>query len=337
MKLSIVIVGAIAIAATVSVIGYTLGIPVWVRPGISATIGVAIMWLFAGGITSPLGAMSRATDRMAQGDYGVRVPEDSRDEVGDLARAFNEMARRLEEVDIERRDLVAMVSHELRTPITALQANLENVVDGIGSTSERTGERVTVDAAHLEAMLRQLERLGRLVDQLLDLSRLESGAAPMTRRVVKVQSVLSEVESEARLQHPQHSIALTVEPPDLTIAADAERLHQSIANLVDNAAKVSPVEHPILVRAAARGDAVRIEVEDRGPGIPESDLGQVFERWHRGAVSRNADHGGTGLGLAIARWVMELHGGTIHAEQADPTGCRMVLELPTAGGRHDSN
>jgi signal transduction histidine kinase len=330
LKLSVVIIGAIAIAAVISSIGLDLQ-PSWVGPVISMGIGVAIMWVFAGGITSPLRAMARATTQMAQGDYETRVPATSSDEVGELARAFNAMAARLAEVDQERRDLVAMVSHELRTPITALQANLENIVDGLGGpVGDTASGTIAVDSELVHTMLRQTERLGRLVEQLLDLSRLESGATRLDARPINVSSMLAEVKNEAGLHYPDTRVEVEVQPPELELKADAERLHQAVANLVDNASRFSPAGERVRVSARAVVDGVSITVEDRGPGIPSGDMNRVFERYQRGAAARGAGVGGSGLGLAIARWIVDLHGGTIHAEQAEPTGCRMVLVLPTS-------
>lgn len=330
LKLSVVIIGAIAIATVIDSTGLGLG-PDWIRPVVSMVIGVAIMWVFAGGITSPLREMAGASTQMAHGDYTTRVTATSGDEVGDLARAFNAMAARLAEVDQERRDLVAMVSHELRTPITALRANLENIVDGLGGPVGKVpAGAIAVETELVHTMLRQTERLGRLVEQLLDLSRLESGATPLEIGPVTLESMLSEVQREAGLHHPETPVEVDVQPPELELKADAERLHQSVANLVDNASRFSPVGEHVRVEARPVAGGVRITVEDRGPGIPSEDLSRVFERYQRGAAARWAGTGGSGLGLAIARWIVELHGGTIHAEQAEPTGCRMVLELPTS-------
>ncbi|MEZ5246391.1 MAG: HAMP domain-containing sensor histidine kinase [Acidimicrobiales bacterium] len=321
LKLSAIIIGAIAIAALVSTIGFRLDWPVWVRPVISATIGVSIMWLFARGIVSPLREMAAAATRMARGDYGATVTATSADEVGDLARAFNAMARQLEEVDRDRRDLIAMVSHELRTPITALQANLENIVDGV----------TVADDELLASMLSQTERLGRLVSQLLDLSRLESGATILSLEEVDLADLGHEAAQEVALHRPDQRIEIDVEPAGLVVTADRERLHQVIANLLDNATRFSPPGEPVVLRGSLLGDDVRIEVIDRGPGIPEGDAVRIFERYQRGSHVRSTESGGTGLGLAIAQWVVELHAGTITARPGDPHGCRIELDLPRNG------
>ena len=159
--------------------------------------------LLARGMTSPLREMAAATRAMARGDYGRRVTATSRDEVGELARAFNPMAAELAEVDRMRRDLVANVSHELRTPITALQAGLENLVDGVEPP----------DPDRLRTMLRQVERLGRLVTQLLDLSKLESGAIPLQRSAFEVRPVLEDAADESRLHAPHVQVSVSVDEP----------------------------------------------------------------------------------------------------------------------------
>lgn len=321
LKLSAIIVGAIAIAALMSTIGFRLDWPVWIRPVISGVIGVSIMWFFASGIVSPLREMAAAATRMARGDYGATVTATSADEVGDLARAFNAMALQLEEVDRDRRDLIAMVSHELRTPITALQANLENIVDGVA----------TADDELLATMLTQTERLGRLVSQLLDLSRLESGATPLSLESVELASLGREAAQEIAMHRPDQRVDIEIDPPDLAVMADRERLHQVIANLLDNATRFSPPGEPVVVRGAQHGSDVRIEVIDQGPGIPEGDAVRIFERYQRGSHARSTESGGTGLGLAIAQWVVELHAGTITAQPGDRGGCRIELDLPKDG------
>ncbi len=256
------------------------------------------------------------------GDYDVRVTESSVDEVGDLARAFNGMAAELAEVDQQRRDLVAMVSHELRTPITAIQANLENLIDGVSEPEPELFNR----------MLSQTERLGRLVAQLLDLSRLESGAIALERLPVEAGVLVGLVVDEARLRHPDLILETRVVPSDLQFEADAERLHQVLANLVDNAARYSPVDSSVTLDVAESDGQVTFRVADQGPGIPSDQLERVFDRYHRLAAARSRGDGeGTGLGLTIARWITELHGGSIRAERVEPTGCRMVLVLPAEG------
>jgi signal transduction histidine kinase len=274
-------------------------------------VALIVTQVLAHGMTRPLREMTAAARAMAGGDYDRQVRATSRDEVGELAVAFNQMAEDLAASDRHRRELIANVSHELRTPITALQAVLENVVDGV----------TPPDAPTMRTALNQTRRLGNLVAELLDLSRLDGGAVPLTRTTFEVTPFLEEVVEQAGLRQ----VRLDVVPRDLTAHADPARLHQVVANLLDNASRHSPDGAGIAVRARSSEPAggLVLEVTDHGPGIPESERSRVFERFTRGG----SDDGGTGLGLAIARWAVELHGGSI-AVVGEPPGCRMRVVLP---------
>ena len=318
LKFGAVIVAAVVVSAVVSTAAAGAGVPLLVGPVIGAALALAMVQVLARGMTSPLREMADAAEAMARGEHGRRVTATSRDEVGDLARAFNAMAAELETVDRLRRDLVANVSHELRTPITALQAVLENLVDGVEPPDPET----------FRTMLKQVERLGRLVGQLLDLSRLESGSVPLQRRTFAVRELLDDAADECRLHAPATVIDVEVEPADLTLDADPERVHQVVANLLENAVRHSPPGAPVLVRSARHDGSVRLEVADAGPGIPDDEAARVFERFYRSDAARASADGGAGLGLAIARWIVDLHGGTIRPERRRPTGCRMVVDLP---------
>lgn len=318
VKLSIVIVAAVVVTLAVNEIGLALNFKAGFRAGVAAIIALGMVQLMARGMTSPLRSMERAATAMAEGDLSERVSASSSDEVGRLAAAFNHMADELAAEDQHRRELIANVSHELRTPISALRATLENVVDGV----------VAPEPALLRTMLAQTERLQRLVTQLLDLSRLESGGTPLHTLVFPVIDVLDAVADEAALHSPDLEFDVQIDPLDLVVTGDPERLHQVIANLVENAARFAPDDTAVTLAARQAGGHVVLEVADQGPGIPPESLARVFERFYRTDEARSADDGGSGLGLAIARWIVELHGGTIRAEQVEPHGCRMVVRLP---------
>jgi signal transduction histidine kinase len=290
------------------------------RPRWAFVIGVALslllVQLLARGMTSPLREMTAAARAMARGDLSRRVTATSRDEVGQLAEVFNGMAASLAEVDAQRRRLVADVSHELRTPLTALQALLENLADGVAEP----------DPATLETAVAQTRRLGRLVQQLLDLSRLEAGEVPLHRERVPLAAFLDGVVREVGLQRPT-PVDVEVDPSDLAVDADPERLHQVVVNLLDNAARHA--RSAVVVRATRSGRDVRLEVVDDGPGVPAEDRERVFERFTRTDSARAARDGGSGLGLSITRWLVELHGGRVALTDADP-GCRAVVDLPAS-------
>ena len=323
VKLGVVIVATVAGTVIVLAIGFRLGWSLELRTLVAAAIALVIVQVLARGMTSPLREMAAAASAMARGDYGRRVTASSRDEVGDLARAFNAMAAELADVDRMRRELVANVSHELRTPIGALQALLENLVDGVESP----------DPAALRTALIQTERLGRLVQQLLDLSRLESGALALRPAPFPVRPLLEQATRECELgehftSHPVW-LRVSVQPGDLRAVGDAERMHQVISNLLENAVRHSPTDGRVWLSAhAATAGVTTIEVADEGPGIPAAEAERVFDRFHRVDAARATRDGGTGLGLAIARWIVDAHGGTIAVRDREPHGCRVVVELP---------
>lgn len=327
LKLGAVIVVAVAVTVTLMLIGAQLRWPLLPQGIVAGVVSLLMVHFLARGMTSPLREMADAATEMSRGELGRTVTATSRDEVGDLARAFNAMASQLAEVDRMRRDLVANVSHELRTPISALQAVLENLIDGVEQPDPET----------MKTMLLQVERLGRLVGQLLDLSRLESGTAPLQPQSFTVKSVLEqavrEYEVNARgTQRDNVRISVRVSPAGLRAHGDPERLHQVVMNLVENAARHSPVDGTVQLVGRADGEGVRLEVVDEGPGIPEAERTRVFERFYRSDAARSSQDGGTGLGLAIARWIVDLHGGDIRAEGREPRGCRMVVQIPGEAG-----
>jgi histidine kinase len=259
---------------------------------------------------------------MEQGDYSVRVQTTSRDEVGQLAAAFNRMSEELENLESSRRDLVANVSHELKTPIAAIRAHLENLLDGVEQPDPKT----------LQVMLTQSERLGRLVEQLLDLSRLESGDVRLHREPVPLAPLVSQVVSEIRVSRPDGSVSLASDVPvELPpVQADRERVHQVLFNLVDNAVRFTPPGGAVTVSAHTHNGSIEIAVADTGVGIGPEHLPRLFERFYRVDPSRSREDGGTGIGLAIARSVVEAHGGHIHAESRLGTGSVFTFDLPVA-------
>ncbi len=325
-------IGAAVFASTSSTVFVFWAAIRWldVWPSVAGLLAMVVALVFVRllvrGVTTPLRDMAEAARAMAKGDYGRRVETTSRDEVGELARAFNAMAAELAEVDRMRRDLVANVSHELRTPISALQVVLENLVDGVEPPAPDT----------LRTMLKQVERLGRLVRQLLDLSKLESGAVPLQRCAFDLMAVLEDAAAEARLHTTDVEVTLEVTPEvagtGLATDGDPERIHQVVANLLENALRHTPSGRPVVLRARRDepGSSVVFEVCDEGPGIADDDADRVFERFYRADAARASASGGAGLGLAIARWIVDLHGGSIRAERNTPQGCRMVVGLPAA-------
>lgn len=312
VKMGLLVVSAITLIA----VTFWVGAGWQLRYTLLAALATSLVLtqVLAHGMTSPLRQMTAAARAMARGDYSVRVRATSRDEVGQLASAYNQMAADLGAADEYRRGLIANVSHELRTPITALHALLENVVDGVAEPDEQT----------MRLALSQTERLGELVANLLDLSRLEGGVIALQQSPFRVRDFLGEAIAHAAVSTPDVHIVVRVSPPTLVAVADPARLRQVVVNLVDNAIRHSPAGGRVSVDATApRPGVLRLEVGDEGPGIPAAERERVFQRFTQGATSA----GGTGLGLAIARWAVELHDGAIEVMDT-ATGCRIAVTIP---------
>lgn len=317
---------SVVITTALILMAYRSAIELRVIALIAVIASLLVTQFVAQGLAAPVTEMTSAARAMARGDYGRRVRVARRDELGDLAQAFNRMAADLQAVDRHRKELVANVSHELRTPIAGLRAVLENVVDGVSEADPET----------MATALRQTERLGRLVEQLLDLSRLENGVIPLQARDFQVESYLAGVLRDADIAlargHARTDVRLHLDvvPGALRARADLERLDQVVTNLLDNAVKHSPRNGRVTLRArpAPLPGGLVLEVQDEGPGIPHSEREMVFERFGRAATENGASRdGGTGLGLAIARWAVDLHGGTIGVVESR-RGCRIRLTLP---------
>ena len=318
------IVTAVIVAVAATVFADDIGLNRRLGVIVAVLLALLVVQLLARGMTAPLREMAVAAAAMARGEHGQQVSVRGRDEVAQLAEAFNAMSAELAETDRQRRELVANVSHELRTPLSALQATLENLIDGVQPA----------DPATLEAMHEQVARLGRMVTQLLDLSRMEADEAPLNKCSFAVASLLRRVREEASLRAPKgFDLEASATPADLELVADEERIHQVMTNLVDNAIRFSPPGGSVRVSATAQNGSVRFEVADEGPGIPADQRSRVFERFYSLDEARSG--GGPGLGLAISRWIVEMHGGEISADEAATGGCLIVVDLPSAvAGEH---
>jgi signal transduction histidine kinase len=331
VKLALLVTASVLATALLTWYGLiVLGWRVRYTLPVAVVAALGVTQLLARGMTSPLRQMTAAARAMAAGQPAPPVRATSRDEIGELARAFTAMSRDLATVEAQRRELLANVSHELRTPLAALRAQLENLVDGV---------RAADDSA-LAEVLDQVERLGRLVDDLLDLARADAGVAVLERSQVGVEALVRDVVQQVGAARPGRTFHIDVAPTDLKADADPHRLRQVVTNLVDNAARHAPDggRVDVTARADLRGGLV-LEVTDDGPGIPQHRRDAVFERFRRGGTGEislegirssvaAASAGGTGLGLAIARWAVVLHGGQIGVVPHEAGGCRIRAEIP---------
>jgi signal transduction histidine kinase len=293
----------------------------------AAAIALLLARWIAKGMTRPLRDMAAAARRMETGDYSTRVQTNSMDEVGQLAHAFNRMSAELATLERSRRELVANVSHELKTPIAAMRAHLENILDGVEQP----------DPGTLQVMLTQSDRLGRLVEQLLDLSKLQSGEVELHREDVPVAPLVARVVSEIAVRDDRR-IAIDREVDDdlPPVDADPERVHQVLYNLLDNAVRATPPRGRITIEARRHNGSVQISVADTGVGIAPEHLPRLFERFYRVDEARAREDGGTGIGLAIARSVVEAHGGSIQATSIPGEGSVFTFDLPAVADRRDA-
>lgn len=279
---------------------------------LAATIG----WRISRRISAPVVALVETTLRMTSGDLSTRATIDRRDEIGVLARAFNEMAARIEETITTLRAFVSDAAHELLTPLTALHTGLELAADDPDPIQR---------AAHLERALAQLRRLESLTANLLDLSRLEAGDPEKHCPIALAHLVaeLSEVYA-SRAEQADSTLHLAHPGTPISILGNALLLRQAVGNLLDNAIKFTPPGGHIYVRLDQDDRGIVITVQDTGIGIPDEDLPHLFKRFHRG---RNvATYPGSGLGLAITQSIIHAHGGRIEVHSSGAgTSVQIVL------------
>ena len=320
LELSALIVIATAIAFAMCWFLLKFGWSGWIAMPLTLVVALGITYFFSRGITAPLRQMRDVAEAMADGDYTVRVDidQDRHDEVGQLARSFNEMAGELEHADKMRRDMIANVSHELRTPVSALQAMVENMADGVTEPTP----------TNLESILTQTQRLSDLIAFLLDLSRMEAGAASLNIEKFNFADFLDETIEPLEIADGAHDIRVTV-PANISMEGDQDRLRQLFTNIIANALKHSADGTTVLVDAHeddSQGTIVT-NVVNFGSQIAPSDRSDIFRRFVKGKTGPGTESGGTGLGLSIARWAAQLHGGTVKVVD-DTRGADFEIILP---------
>lgn len=326
---------ATALATTTGLLG-VIGL---LALAVSISAGAAI----ARRITVPIRRLTEASRGLAEGDLARRVPDDpgqwGSSELIELATQFNTMADRVQEsVEIIRRDrdrgrdFLADVSHELRTPIAALRTFNELL-------RERAGEDPAARAEFLEASGVQLERLDWLAQNLLELSKLDSGLVLLDLRPEDIRATVEQAVEQAAPAARRRGIDLAIRLPEhpLRIRHDPVRVGQVVANLVGNAIKFTPRDGHIGVDVGPTPEGVSIVVSDSGVGVDPSELPHIFERFYRGTRANEARASGSGLGLAIVRSIVEMHGGTVSVESRLNAGSTFTVILPRDPRRTDGS
>lgn len=284
----------------------------------AATASLFVAVLLTPGLFKPLEDMAIAARQITRADdLSRRVPYANRpDEIGDLARAFNQTLERLERLFRTQQRLLADVSHELRTPLTTIRGNLDLM--------RRMGE---TDPESLSAIQVEIERMTRLVGDLLLLARADSGGLPLERKPVELDYILFDVYRQVRILEPPVGIELT-EVDQVTVLGDADRLKQLMLNLVENAVKYTPPGGEVSLSLSKKAGWAFFEVSDTGIGIPPENLPHVFDRFYRVDKARTRAQGGSGLGLSIAKWVAQAHGGAIRVTSQVGEGTTFSVTLP---------
>ena len=300
--------------------------PLFIAGGIALVLSALLAWLISRSVARPLQQVAGAAHAIALGDYDQTVPVSGPTEARRLAQDFNIMTGQVRASRDAQRDFVANVSHELKTPLTSIQGYSQAILDGTADDPETVQRSAAI--VHDEA-----ERMARMVSELLDLARIESGQIVMRQEQVELRALLENVVERFRLQAEDAGVVLTTLVADLPpLTGDGDRLAQVFINLLDNALKHTPPGGQVTVMAelltpSSAGKAVQVTVSDNGQGIPPEDLPRVFERFYQ--VDKSRKHtGSVGLGLVIAREIVEAHGGSIEAESIVGLGTRFSVLLP---------
>ena len=292
--------------------------------GVGAGIaGLLIVTLFTREALSPIRSLTGAARSLGGGDLSYRVPSNRKDEVGELARTFNEMATALEQAEVHRRTMTADIAHELRTPLTNIRGYLEAIRDGV----------LAPDAPTIETLHQQTIHLARLVEDLRILSTADAGALQLDLEEDDIATIARDTVTSFQPRAAESGIPINFESEGglPRINADRTRMRQVIANLIENALTHTPKGGSVTVSVGRSGPgAVEMAVEDTGRGIPADMLQRVFDQFYRVDKSRSRSTGGAGIGLTIVRKLVEAHGGTVRAESKPGEGAKFVVTLPTA-------
>jgi two-component system OmpR family sensor kinase/two-component system sensor histidine kinase BaeS len=305
-------------ATSLGLVSSDSGVPPMIVGGVlaSAAVLVAIVTMTgalrrAGG---PLAKIMEAADRVADGDYDVRVAEQGPPPIRALARAFNTMTGRLQNNDRQRRDLMADIAHELRTPLTVIQGKLEGLLDGVYPR----------DDGQLQQLLEQAHVLSRLVEDLRTLALSESGALKLQREPTDLAALARDVVRAMGADALDRHVAVDAADDLASIHVDPVRIREVLGNLLSNALRHTPAGGSVLVQIAAAPDgALAVEVRDTGAGMAPEQLAHAFDRFFKSSTSR-----GSGLGLTIAKSLVVAHGGTIRASSEPGRGTTITFELP---------
>jgi two-component system, OmpR family, sensor histidine kinase CpxA len=279
---------------------------------------VLLCYLLAYYLTAPVRRLEKAVERFGSGDLSARVGSTRQDELGQLARTFDRMAKRIQTLVTAERRLLLDISHELRSPLARL---------GVAVELARSGENL--DAA-LNRIQKESDRLNALVGQLLQVTRAEGDPGSLRRHPVQLDQLVQQLVDDSLIEAAARGCELKFEKREpVQVEGDPELLRRAIENVIRNAIRYSPRETAVEVSLARHNGKAVVEVRDHGPGVPEEALPRLFDAFYRVETDRNRNSGGIGLGLSLARRAIELHKGAIRAKNAQP-GLQVEVELPAA-------
>jgi signal transduction histidine kinase len=290
--------------------------------GAALLVSGVICYVLTRYLTGPVLRLRAAARRLAEGELSARASDTRprRDEIGELVRDFNFMAERVEALVTSQRQLISDISHELRSPLARINATL-------GLARQRLGQNVLFDRLERDA-----ERLNDMIGQLLTLARLEMTATSPEMLRIDLKGLVADIVADAQWEARERNCRVDfVYNGDCTIEANPDLLRSAAENVIRNAVRYTAPSTAVEVRVDCRhgesGDAATIRVSDRGPGVPDAELSNIFRPFYRVAHARDRESGGVGLGLAIAERVARVHGGSIHAENRAGGGLEVVLAL----------
>lgn len=273
----------------------------WVITAVLLAAALVLSLVLSRRFSRPIVAVTGAAKRMAAGDYSVKTPVTARDEIGQLTQALNELGDELGKTEELRRELIANVSHELRAPLTIIRGYAETVRDVTWPNEEKRTKQ-------LDAIVEESARLGSLVTDILDYSKLQSGAESMHLQAFSCAQELGDHVGRFALAAGQRDIVLELTCPEGDVLFDRAQFAQVVNNLLDNAVRHAKSASRIRVRGEAWGNAMRVSVENAGEPIPPEELPKIWDRYHRAPKQGEAGGLGTGLGLAIVKTILERHG-----------------------------
>lgn len=269
-------------------------------------------------ITRPMEHMIRASNQIASGDYGARIPPSSTTEIDALAHSVNQLATSLEAQSALRKRLTADVAHELRTPLASLQSAVEAMLDGVWDANEE----------HLNSCREEVLRLSRLVDELGTLSRYDGAPLTMEYEHLELSELVRRVSAGLEPSFRQKGVTFQLEGGEVWLSADRGKLSQVLVNLLSNALKFTPEGGSITVSLDETEQAAAFTVSDTGDGIAPEDLPYIFEQFYRADPSRSRATGGSGIGLSIVEAIVKAHGGTISVSSVPGEGSAFTVTLP---------